>query len=76
VCDPSGFPTSGRESVGGARQWWGRLGKVDHCHVAIDVGDVSSKGPTLVDTRRSLPKAWTQETARLDKAGVPTASRA
>ena len=28
-CDPSGFPTSGRESVGVARHGWGRLGKGD-----------------------------------------------
>ena len=76
VCDPSGFPKSGRESVGVARQWCGRLGKVDHCQVAISVGYVSRKGHTLVDTRLYLPKAWTKETARLDKAGVPKASRA
>ncbi len=38
VCDPSGFPKSGRESVGVARQWCGRLGKVDHCQVAISLG--------------------------------------
>ena len=36
--DPAAFPTSGRESVGVARQWCGRLGTVDHCHVAIDLG--------------------------------------
>jgi len=76
VCEPSGFPTSGRESVGVARQWCGRLGKVDHCQVAISLGYVSSKGHTLVDTRLYLPKEWTKETARLDKAGVPKASRA
>ena len=76
VFDPSGFPKSGRESVGVARQWCGRLGKVDNCQVAISLGYVSSKGHTLVDTRLSLPKEWTKETARLDKAGVPTASRA
>ena len=75
VCDPSGFPTSGRESVGVARQWCGRLGKVDNCQVAISLGYVSRKGHTLVDTRLYLPKAWTKETARLDKAGVPTAAR-
>ncbi len=76
VFDPSGFPKSGRESVGVARQWCGRLGKVDNCQVAIYLGYVSSKGHTLVDTRLFLPKDWTKDTARLDKAGVPNASRA
>jgi SRSO17 transposase len=74
--DPSGCAKSGRESVGVARQWCGRLGKVDHCHVAMYLGDVSRTGHTLVDQRLCLPKAWTKETARLDKAGVPTAYRA
>ena len=38
VFDPSAFPKSGRESVGVARQWCGRLGKVDNCQVAIYLG--------------------------------------
>src|SRR5256885_15482910 len=75
VFDPSAFPKSGRESVGVARQWCGRLGKVDNCQVAIYVGYVSRKGHTLVDLRLYLPKAWTQDKARLDKAGVPTTHR-
>jgi SRSO17 transposase len=75
VFDPSGMPKSGRESVGVARQWCGRLGKVDNCQVAIYLGYVSRKGHTLVDTRLYLPKEWTKEKARLDKAGVPNASR-
>ncbi len=76
VCDPSGCPKSGRESVGVARPWCGRLGKVENCPGALSLGEVSRKGHTLVDTRRSLPKEWTKETTRLDKAGGPTASRA
>jgi SRSO17 transposase len=76
VFDPSGFPKSGRESVGVARQWCGRLGKVDNCQVAIYLGYVSRKGHSLVDTRLYLPKEWTKDKARLDKAGVPHASRA
>ena len=76
VFEPSGFPKSGRESVGVARQWCGRLGKVDNCQVAIYLGYVSRKGHTLVDTRLSLPKEWTKDKAHLDKAGVPKASRA
>src|SRR5207245_7766818 len=73
VFDPSAFPKSGRESVGVARQWCGRLGKVDNCQVAISLGYVSRTGHTLVDLRLSLPKAWTQEKARRHQAGVPQA---
>ena len=75
VFDPSGFPKSGCESVGVARQWCGRLGKVDNCQVAIYLGYVSRKGHTLVDTRLYLPKEWTKDKARLDKAGVPQGYR-
>ena len=73
---PLGFPKSGRESVGVARQWCGRLGKVENCQVALYLGYVSRKGHTLVDTRLYLPKEWTKDRARLDKAGVPKAHRA
>ena len=76
VFDPSAFPKSGRESVGVARQWCGRLGKVDNCQVAIYLGYVSRKGHSLVDTRLYLPKAWTKDQARLDKAGVPERAEA
>jgi SRSO17 transposase len=75
VFDPSAFPKSGRESVGVARQWCGRLGKVDNCQVAIYLGYVSRMGHTLVDLRLYLPKEWTQDKARLEKAGVPKARR-
>ena len=73
---PAGLPQSGRQSVGVARPWCGRLGTVDHGHGAMSVGDVSSKGHTLVAQRLLLPKAGTKDTARLDTAGVPNASRA
>jgi len=35
VFDPSAVAKSGRESVGTARQWNGRLGKIDNCQVTI-----------------------------------------
>jgi len=71
VFDPSGFAKSGRESVGVARQWCGRLGKVDNCQVAIYMGYVSSKEHALVDTRLFLPREWTKDKQRREKAGVP-----
>lgn len=75
VFDPSGFPKSGKESVGVARQWCGRLGKVDNCQVAVYLGYASSKEHALVDTRLFLPKEWTQNKARREKAGVPNGVR-
>ena len=58
-----------------ARQWCGRMGKVDTCQVAIYLGYVSRQGHTLVDLRLSLPKEWRRDKARLPKAGGPKARR-
>ncbi len=71
VFDPSAFPKSGRQSVGVAKQWCGRLGKVENCQVAVFMGYVSSQEHALVDTRLYLPREWTQDKARCEKAGVP-----
>ena len=75
VFDPSGFPKSGKDSVGVARQWCGRLGKVDNCQVAIYMGYVSREEHALVDTRLYLPKEWTQDPKRRKKAGIPKGTR-
>lgn len=75
VFDPSGFPKSGRESVGVARQWCGRLGKVDNCQVAVYMGYASRREHALVDMRLFLPREWTQDTQRRKKAGIPKGIR-
>ena len=75
VFDPSSFPKSGRASVGVARQWCGRLGKIENCQVAVYLGYVSRHEHTLVDTRLYLPKEWTQDKARMKKAGVPKGTK-
>lgn len=71
VFDPSAFAKSGKQSVGVARQWCGRLGKIDNCQVGVYLGYVSSKGHTLVDTELYLPKEWTDDKQRMKRAGVP-----
>jgi SRSO17 transposase len=71
VFDPSAFPKKGTKSVGVARQWCGRNGKVDNCQVGVFMAYVSRKEHTLVNTRLYLPKDWTKDRARCKEAGVP-----
>ena len=75
VFDPSGVLKQGNASVGVARQWCGRAGKVDNCQVAVYLGYVSRKEHVLADMRLYLPKEWTKDRKRLRRAGVPTEVR-
>src|SRR4051812_34482841 len=71
VFDPSAFAKKGTRSVGVARQWCGRLGKVDNCQVGIYLAYVSRKEHALVDVRLYLPREWTRSRKRMNEAGVP-----
>jgi SRSO17 transposase len=75
VFDPSAFPKKGTQSVGVARQWCGRLGKVDNCQVAVYLGYASRDEHALVDLRLYLPKEWATDRKRRRKAGVPREAR-
>lgn len=75
VFDPSAFAKKGTKSVGVARQWCGRLGKVDNCQVGVFMAYVSAKGHTLINTRLYLPREWTRDRARCKAAGVPKGTR-
>ena len=75
VFDPSAFAKKGTESVGVARQWCGRLGKVENCQVGVYLGYVSRTGHALVDFRLYLPREWTSDRKRMNKAGVPRTAR-
>lgn len=71
VFDPSGFPKKGKESVGVARQWCGRLGKVDNCQVAVYMGYVSAAEHALVNERLYLSEDWAKDRRRRKKCKVP-----
>lgn len=75
IFDPSAFPKSGKESVGVVRQWCGRLGKVGNCQIGVYLAYASGKGHALVDGDLYLPKDWTKDKKRMDKAGVPRHKR-
>jgi len=71
VIDPSGFAKKGTKSVGVARQWCGRHGKVENCQVAVYLGYASRQEHALVDMRLYLPQEWTKNRKRCREAGVP-----
>jgi SRSO17 transposase len=71
VFDPSSFPKHGTQSVGVARQWCGRLGKVDNCQVGVYLGYASRQEHALVDFRLYLGREWAASRKRCNEAGVP-----
>lgn len=81
LLDESAFAKKGEASAGVARQWNGRLGKVDNCQVGVFAtlcrGDMAS----LVDARLYLPRpgAKTRRAAtrrRFRKTSASIAARA
>ena len=75
VLDGSDFPKQGKKSVGVARQYCGRLGKVANCQAGMFLAYVSPLGRALVDKRLYLPESWTSDPERCDAAGLPEERR-
>src|SRR6516164_7396966 len=75
IIDESSFPKQGDRSVGVARQWAGRLGKVDNCQVAVFAVLTDGERHTPVDMRFYLPDRWIKDPARCELAGIPEAAR-
>jgi SRSO17 transposase len=71
VIDPSAFPKKGTESCGVARQWCGRLGKVDNCQVGVFLAYATSAGYAPLDGRLYLPEEWAGDESRREKCHVP-----
>lgn len=71
ILDESGIPKQGSMSVGVARQYCGRLGKVDSCQVGVYLGYANAHHTCLVDYRLYLPESWIQDTNRRTQCGVP-----
>src|SRR5882762_8630711 len=75
VFDPSAFPKKGTKSVGVARQWCGRLGKVENCQVGVFMAYVARADHALADVRLYLPETWAADKDRRKTAGVPKGVR-
>ncbi len=71
ILDESGHRKGGKKSVGVSRQYLGSIGKVDNGQVAVFAALSQGDNVGMVNTRLYLPKAWTEDQNRCDKAGIP-----
>src|SRR3954464_14636563 len=71
ILDPSGFPKSGTESCGVARQWCGRLGKQDNCQIGVFLAYAAPGGSAPLARQLALPEDWASDPVRRAKCHVP-----
>jgi SRSO17 transposase len=75
IFDESGFAKQGEASTGVARQWNGRLEKVDNCQVGVFATLCRGDMATLIAARRYWPEAWCNDDERCQKAAIPEDKR-
>ncbi len=75
IIDESSFARQGDRSVGVARQWSGRQGKIDNCQVAVFGVLSDGQRHASVDIRLYLPRRWIADPVRCEQAGVPAEAR-
>jgi SRSO17 transposase len=73
--DPSSFPKKGTASCGVARQWCGRLGKVENCQTGVFLGYAAAGGHAPLDGQLYLPREWTADRKRRGQGHVPPGLR-
>lgn len=71
IIDESGLAKKGKMSAGVARQYNGRLGKVDNCQVGVFAALSDGRQTALVDARLYLPEEWTDDPERCRRAKIP-----
>src|SRR5712671_4879275 len=71
VIDETGFLKHGRASCGVGRQYTGSAGKITNCQIGVFAAYVSRRGHAFIDRALYLPKAWTDDPARMVTAHVP-----
>lgn len=71
VIDETGFLKQGKSSCGVARQCTGSAGKITNGQIGVFAAYVSRRGHAFIDRALYLPKAWSDDRARLAAAHVP-----
>ncbi len=76
VIDDTSLPKKGRHSVGVAPQYLSTQGKTGNCQALVSLTLARREVPILVGLRLFLPTSWTDDAARMARAGVPETARA
>lgn len=71
IIDDTALVKQGKHSVGVARQYCGELGKRANCQSLVSLTLAAAEVPIPVALRLYLPRTWTEDITRLQKAGVP-----
>lgn len=71
IVDDTGYRKYGSHSVGVARQYCGHLGKTENCQVAVSLSLATAEGSLPLAYRLYLPREWTCDRKRCERAGVP-----
>ena len=71
VIDDTALPKKGSRSVGVAPQYASALGKNANCQTLVSLTLAKGEVPVPVSLRLFLPESWTDDAARLARAGVP-----
>jgi SRSO17 transposase len=71
IVDDTGFPKKGKHSVGVTRQYCGQVGKQENCRVAVSLSLATWNSSLPIACRLYLPKEWTEDNRRREKAEVP-----
>src|SRR3979490_3208588 len=75
IIDDTSYPKQGTHSVGVHHQYCGQLGKQANCQVAVTLSIAIHQASLPIAYRLYLPKDWSDDAARRDKAHVPEAIR-
>lgn len=71
VIDESGFVKWGNKSAGVARQYCGRIGKIENCQVGVYLGFVTAQSAAFLDCQLYLPQSWCDDRQRCRAAHIP-----
>ena len=70
VLDETGFLKKGIHSAGVARQYSGTAGRIENQQIGVFLAYASLHGAALIDRALYLPKEWTKDPARCQRARV------